>query len=185
MACFREHGYEATSIRDLEHATGLKATSLYNVFGSKAGLFEAVLVRYASSVVDRRIVDYLRPEAGLAGIAEFFVSTYTREPLPDHGCLLTNSAVEFSAISPGARERVQAGLQSIRSAFAAQLLAAQHGGEVAATVDIGNAADTLLVLYQGVLTLLRTGLTVEVNVDALVTTALNQLRRQRPRGTTR
>ena len=178
MACFREHGYEATSIRRLEHATGLKATSLYNAFGSKAGLFETVLVRYEASVVDRRIVDHLRPEVGLAGIREFFVSTYMREPHPEHGCLLTNSAVEFSSLSPAARVRVQQGLQRIRRAFAAQLRTAQHDGEIAATVDVDNAADTLLVLYQGVLALLRTGLTVDVNLDALVDTALNQLRPQ-------
>ena len=98
---------------------------------------------------------------------------------------VNNPSAKFSAISPAARERVQAGLQQIRSALAAQLRAAQHDGEVAATVDIANAADTLLVLYQGVLTLLRTGLTVDMNLDTLVTTALNQLRPHRPRGTTR
>lgn len=63
--------FDATSVRDLELATGLKAPSIYKAFGSKSGLFEAVLDRYCRDVVDRRVSEHLRPECGLAGIRSF------------------------------------------------------------------------------------------------------------------
>ena len=46
---FWRHGFEATSIQDLEEATGLGRGSLYNSFGDKAALFRAVLARYGET----------------------------------------------------------------------------------------------------------------------------------------
>lgn len=184
MACFREHGFEATSIRDLELATGLKATSLYNAFGNKAGLFQAVLDRYRIDVVDRRIDEHLRPELGIGGIRSFFVSTYTVEPSPRHGCLVTNSAIEFAAIDAAAQHRVEGGLDRIRDAFAAQLTASVASGELVAHVDIDATADLLLVLYEGMLTLLRAGQETRVDfgraVDAVLAHLISNHQRKTP-----
>jgi TetR/AcrR family transcriptional regulator, transcriptional repressor for nem operon len=168
MACFREHGYDATSVRDLELATGLKAPSIYKAFGSKAGLFDATLDRYRRDVVDRRVIEHLRPERGLSGIRSFFTSTYSIEPLPTHGCLLTNSAIEFSTIEPRAQRKVTRGIRAIREALAAQLHGAQTAGELPDGLDIGAAADILLVLYEGMLALARTGRTLKVDFDGVV-----------------
>jgi len=44
---FRERGYEATSMAELEHVTGLNKSSLYNTFGSKEELFAQTLQRYS------------------------------------------------------------------------------------------------------------------------------------------
>ena len=49
MNLFWEKGYESTSIQDIVTATGLKPGSLYNIFGSKEGIFEAVLELYANN----------------------------------------------------------------------------------------------------------------------------------------
>ncbi len=43
---FRSRGYEASSMAELERATGLNVSSLYNTFGSKEGLFHQALARY-------------------------------------------------------------------------------------------------------------------------------------------
>jgi TetR/AcrR family transcriptional regulator, transcriptional repressor for nem operon len=153
MGCFREHGYYATSLLDLELATGLKAPSIYKAFGSKAGIFNATLDRYRRDVVDRRVREHLRPELGLGGIRTFFTSTYSVEPLPTHGCLLTNSAIEFSMIEQRAQRRVTRGIGAIREALAKQLHASQTAGELPDTLDTGAAADILLVLYEGMLAL--------------------------------
>src|SRR3954462_7964635 len=42
---FRERGYEASSLADIERATGLNASSIYNTFGSKQTLFDRSLAR--------------------------------------------------------------------------------------------------------------------------------------------
>lgn len=51
---FTAHGYEGTSIDDLVVALNLHRGSLYKAFGSKRGLFLAVLRRYVG-LLDERI----------------------------------------------------------------------------------------------------------------------------------
>ncbi|NUR84214.1 MAG: helix-turn-helix transcriptional regulator, partial [Nonomuraea sp.] len=48
MDVFWSRGYAATSIQDLVEATGVGRGSLYAAFGSKEGLYEAALLRYAA-----------------------------------------------------------------------------------------------------------------------------------------
>ncbi|MEM8645620.1 MAG: helix-turn-helix domain-containing protein, partial [Pseudomonadota bacterium] len=47
MRAFWQRGYEATSLSDLEAATGLNKSSLYNAFESKEALFVRCLERYS------------------------------------------------------------------------------------------------------------------------------------------
>lgn len=51
-ATFLETGYEGTSIDDLVSATGLHRGSLYSAFGSKRGIFLAVLKQLHATGVD-------------------------------------------------------------------------------------------------------------------------------------
>ena len=46
MGVFWERGFRNTSVKDLERATGLNPGSLYHAYGSKHGLFVAVLDHY-------------------------------------------------------------------------------------------------------------------------------------------
>ena len=46
---FWQRGYEATSMADLVAETGVAAASLYGAFDNKAGLFAAVIERYAAT----------------------------------------------------------------------------------------------------------------------------------------
>lgn len=44
---FWEHGFSASSMKEVVQATGLKPGSIYLAFGNKEGLFREALVRYA------------------------------------------------------------------------------------------------------------------------------------------
>ena len=46
MTVFWRQGYEGASLADLTEAMGINSPSLYACFGSKEGLFRAVLERY-------------------------------------------------------------------------------------------------------------------------------------------
>lgn len=50
LKLFWKKGYGATSIQNIEKATGLKRTSLYNAFGNKRNLFIKVLTAYSNSI---------------------------------------------------------------------------------------------------------------------------------------
>ncbi len=49
MNLFWENGYEATSIKDIVEVTGLKPGSLYNLYGNKEGIFDAVIDQYTTT----------------------------------------------------------------------------------------------------------------------------------------
>ena len=56
---FLTAGYEGTSIDELVRATGLLRGSLYQAFGSKRGLFLAVLKNHAPGPLDPTVLDLL------------------------------------------------------------------------------------------------------------------------------
>src|ERR1700744_4520631 len=96
MTVFWRHGYEGASMSDLTAAMGINSPSLYACFGSKEGLFRAVLERY-----DERRKIFMESvlaaptaakaaEAYLHGVADFAVDTSGKNP---PGCLLLQSGL--------------------------------------------------------------------------------------------
>src|SRR5579863_8586335 len=95
MHAFRRSGYGGASIRDLEAATGLKAGSIYNSFGDKAGLFAAAFAHYNRTVLHGRIDRFAPPQRGLDGLRRLFLSLLQEPGGGRLGCLITNAAVEL------------------------------------------------------------------------------------------
>ena len=96
MTVFWRHGYEGASMSDLTAAMGINSPSLYACFGSKEGLFRAVLQRY-----DERRKKFMEEviaaptaqavaETYLHGVADFAVDTSGQNP---PGCLLLQSGL--------------------------------------------------------------------------------------------
>lgn len=143
MHVFRRQGFAASSVRDLEEATGLTSGSLYNSYRDKRGLFEAACAHYNRTVLARRIEDHAPEGAGIAGLQRLFLSLLHEPDAGSSGCLITNSAVEFGRKDqPGF---VIEGFTVLRDCFADRL-----GGNDAQAV-------ALLALYQGILVLVRAG----------------------------
>jgi TetR/AcrR family transcriptional repressor of nem operon len=154
MHAFRQYGYESVSIRDLEVATGLKAGSIYNSFGDKAGLFDAAFAHYNQVVLQGRIDRFAPPERGLAGLRKLFLTLLLEPDGGKSGCLITNSAIELGGraeVHPG----VDQGLHVLEETFLARLSAAQKDGSLRADVSLVSAVIKLLALYQGILVLVR------------------------------
>ncbi|MDB5740587.1 MAG: transcriptional regulator, TetR family [Alphaproteobacteria bacterium] len=96
MTIFWRSGYEGASMADLTHAMGINSPSLYACFGSKEGLFKAVLDRY-----DQRRAEFMQnvlaapttaevAEAFLYGVAEFAADTSGKNP---PGCLMLQGGI--------------------------------------------------------------------------------------------
>lgn len=157
MHAFRRAGFAAISIRDLEQATGLSAGSIYNSYGDKAGLFDAAFGHYLQAVLSDRIARHAAPGKGLAGVRRLFVSLLEEPAGECHGCLITNSAIEFGA-GPGSRSSaVAAGFELLRQALAERLVSAREAGQLRDGIEPPVAAVKLMALYQGVLVLVRAG----------------------------
>lgn len=94
---FWSDGYEGASIPDLEHATGLSRSSIYNTFASKRGLFDAAIQSYLDEVVRPRLrplsATPVDPDAILDYLTGLRTAFQHADSMPaSHGCLLINTA---------------------------------------------------------------------------------------------
>jgi len=158
---FRQRGYRDVSIADLERATGLVSGSIYNAFGDKAGLFRAALDFYVSGFVRQRLDAFAGATARLEELEQLFTSVL-EAPLADgSGCLVNNSIVEFGRGDSEASEAIAITLDMVRHGISDVL-----GRELGATATPAMTMH-LLVLYQGILTLSRTGTPVGEMADMI------------------
>lgn len=157
MHAFRRTGFAAASIKELEEATGLSAGSIYNSFGDKHGLFDAAFDHYLEAVLRQRIATHADPQLGLAGVRKLF-RTLLAEPRGErHGCLITNTAIEFGASEAKRQAAVHRGFEILQATLLERLTQARAAGLLAPTITPAVAAVKLLALYQGVLVLVRSG----------------------------
>ncbi|WP_125133040.1 TetR/AcrR family transcriptional regulator [Microbacterium sp. 10M-3C3] len=93
---FWDRGYAETGVAELEAATGLTRSSLYHAFGSKKGVFEAVVAAYLDDVVRTRLAPLLVPDAAPTALADYLAEMRTAiasgSPRARSGCLLLNAA---------------------------------------------------------------------------------------------
>ncbi|MGO2139972.1 MAG: TetR/AcrR family transcriptional regulator [Leucobacter sp.] len=143
---FWANGYEASSIPDLEAATGLKRSSIYHAFGSKQGLFETVIESYLTEVVRPRLAPLTAPTVA-AGALEGYL-TGLRAALLDagttaatSGCLLVNTA--------GAPISQDAAVSRVIADYRAELRGAFENGVAA---RLPSVADTEVAVLADVCT---------------------------------
>ncbi len=157
MHAFRRTGFSTISIRALEEATGLSAGSIYNTYGDKAGLFKASFTHYLNEVLQRRIATHASPGKGLAGVRALFQSVLREPEGASHGCLITNSAIEFGSDGMLPADALEAGFEILRAALQDRLEDAQEEKLLPGGLNPAIAALKLVVFYQGLLVLVRAG----------------------------
>jgi TetR/AcrR family transcriptional regulator, transcriptional repressor for nem operon len=131
MDLFWGRGYRNTTTRDLEAALGVKQSSLYRAFGSKAGLLDAVLERY-QALIDRELLDpLLNDRAGLASVDRFFagLGDWLAED-GARGCLIGRLMSERAHPEPDVEERLAHYRAKLRRSLEAALGRAAKAGEI-------------------------------------------------------
>jgi TetR/AcrR family transcriptional repressor of nem operon len=152
MGAFRSKGYEGTSIQDLVEATGLGRGSLYAAFGSKDGLYLAVLDRYRE-LYAVPLVELLRSgvepkvliREAMGGLVDEIVADGNRQ-----ACLVVGATMERARHDVSVVERVQAITRSLEDAFFEVLVQAQADGLVPDTRTAGDLARFLVMSLQGI-----------------------------------
>lgn len=136
---FWQRGYAEAGITELEEATGLTRSSLYNAFGSKRGLFDAVLAQYLDDIVRTR----LRPLGGgdpsalEAYVEDMRAAIAADSPRARLGCLLLNAGS-----SPLASD--DADVRTLVSGYAAEMRAAIRAAVADRRPDLArDAVDSL------------------------------------------
>ncbi|MCT2084534.1 TetR/AcrR family transcriptional regulator [Microbacterium enclense] len=116
---FWQRGYAEAGITELEDATGLTRSSLYNAFGSKRGLYDAVLAAYLDDVVRTRFRPLGGGDPGAleAYVEEMRAAIAADSPRARLGCLLFNAGS-----SPLATDDAE--VRALVSGYAAEMRAA-------------------------------------------------------------
>jgi len=167
--CFWQHGYEATSVRDLADRMGIGGASLYNAYGDKRALFVAALARERIARLEKRG----RPKEAIRAFLAEIIDRSLEDP-DRKGCLLVNSALDV-APHDAAIGRVIAGcFGELRAFFRRNLEAARAAHQVPRQTDPDELAGHLLGVVLGIRVLARTGAN-RAQLDAVARPALRLL----------
>ena len=125
LMVFWRHGYEATTYKLLERATGVKGRSLINVFGDKDALFVRVLRHYRAMAAG--IIEQVFATPGADAVATMFGAFARRtddpEDIANAGCLMVNTVFELGRTRAAVRDEVDAYREMWRSTFEGALAA--------------------------------------------------------------
>ena len=161
---FWADGYEATSIADLESATGLARARLYAAFGSKREMLHRAVDFYLEDKVDQifRRVD----DSGLAGVVDFFKKfAWINNEMPERatmGCLVVNSVIELGNSDPEIAARAERYRNRVRSAFRSALQKASEDGVIAGDVD--SLTELAYMMLMGLYVTVKSGASLaEIN----------------------
>jgi len=142
MELFWERGYEATSIQDLLDRMGINRFSLYDTFGGKRDLFDAVLARYREEEVSPSLEMLAAGREGILDVRRYFDTLLTRIAGPGGwwGCLLVNTAVELAPRDRGAADHFNRHREGMQEALYQALVRARKAGEVGSVVPARQLA---------------------------------------------
>ena len=119
IGAFFWKGFEATTLADLETATGVDRSTLYNSFGGKAGLYQSATNTYLALAEAGLFAPLLAgTDDGYSDILEFLDNLRSGLTSPDAlpGCLIVNDMAAGS--DPGAAARYRSMLENgVRTAL--------------------------------------------------------------------
>jgi AcrR family transcriptional regulator len=150
MEVFWQHGYEGASMAELTRAMGLNSPSIYAAFGSKRGLFDAVLERYRGRrAVNREYVLGGKTAREVAERMLFDTIGWLVDPKEPRGCLLVQAGLS-AGVNHGDVPRVLAEQrQSTRKALQERFARAQAEGDLPADTDPAALARYLHMVALG------------------------------------
>ncbi len=138
-------GYQSASMADLLDATGLTSRSLYNIFGSKNGLFKAALETYYQGGFGPALAK-LEAGQGREAVQEY-VRSMTNGGEPLNGCLFVNTLADKTAVEEDAFEIVSGFFNRLEQVLKERLTYARK--HQAFKGDPGVTAARLVVFLQG------------------------------------
>ena len=151
MKQFWRHGYSATSIRDLEEATGLFRGSLYHAFGDKREMFFRSLRHYDRLHRAEPIAELEKDDSPRGAVLAVFnaAASVALKGGSREGCLEVNAATELGAHDEEVASLVADAFAGMAKFFCASIERGQACGEISPKVDPKQTSKSLLGLFLG------------------------------------
>lgn len=159
MRLFWAKGYGATSMQDLEMATGLTRTSLYNAFGNKNRLFKKALGLYISLVqaqFQQIVAQASTARAAIRGLLDGVIDLHFSKDSPG-GCLVVLSVMESSQHDTETMAMAEAMFKAEQQMLVEILDGGKKRGELAADFPVEGTAIALAAVASGMVVLAKAG----------------------------
>ena len=133
MHIFWKKGYEQTSIQDIVAVTGLKPGSLYNLYGNKEGLFEAVLTLYSEQALEVAKSILVVNDTPIENI-EVFLHKVLIAAIADEkkdGCLMVKTLLTASHKDEKIQKRITKVFNQVETLLSNVLIEAKKEGKTA------------------------------------------------------
>jgi AcrR family transcriptional regulator len=150
MEVFWRHGYEGASMAELTKAMELNSPSIYAAFGSKRGLFDAVLNRYRERRAKHR--EYILAADTAREMAErllFGAIEWLVDPKEPRGCLLIQAGLSTGVNNEDVPRAIINQRSVTRDLLTKRLKRAQAEGDLPADSDPAALARYLQMAFNG------------------------------------
>lgn len=177
LAVFWQHGYESTSLQDLLNAMQLSKSSFYQAFGNKQALFERCIQQYRNDTLRELRAAMENCDDPLALIEGLYRGTLIQREANEYhwGCLVMNTASEFSQRNRSIAEEVTRSVQALTDVFEALILQGQASGVIHQRQSAKKLSQYLMSNLSGLHTLLKTGISHE-EAEAIIETIVLSLK---------
>ena len=145
-------GYEGTSLSDLERATSLVRTSLYNFFGNKPDMFMDSLKLYHQTIEAR--IDAATNDRGTEALVEVIIAMMEgsdKAAGQPAGCLMVSAATHGGALEDRHLQLVRDYRQMLSRKARQALDRDRASGRLDPAIDTGSAAELLVCIVWGAL----------------------------------
>jgi AcrR family transcriptional regulator len=152
MKVFWRLGYEGASLAELTKAMGINSPSLYAAFGSKEGLFKAVLDHYDA----RRkscMAEVLSAPTARAACERLLTGLIELATDPDEppGCLFLQGGLSCGPLTQKIPQELARRRASLEEALTERFIVAQDQGELPTSTDPAALARYLAAVCNGIL----------------------------------
>ncbi len=156
LKVFWEHGYNATSMRDLTKYMGINSGSIYSTFGNKRELFLSTLQHYnkMSAIRLRQYEQLSSPKQAIIRLFED-IKIMILDKSDQHGCFIVNTTLEMAPHDTEMYDLVSIGQNNIRSFFKKRIKKGQENSEISMNLIAQDVSELLLSLLVGLRVLTR------------------------------
>lgn len=160
MEIFWSNGYEGTSLNDLLDGMLISKSSFYQSYASKEELFLKCLFFYNDKITSHLRQELKKSKSGVKFIEKVFLDTISeinKKKCP-RGCLIINSASEFSKKNAKISKAVEESLCDFENIFYEALEKAKGANEIKKNKKIDQLAWYLVSSMSGMRSMIKAGL---------------------------
>lgn len=156
ISLFKDKGFSGTSISDLEKATKLNKSSIYNAFGNKDGLYTASLERFRLYYTSKALAKLEQAdfETAIYDYCDFLVGGFDDNKM-DQGCLASLAALEMGGQESIAKESIKKGLDDMLAYLEARCQLAIDQGQLSNQWNASSLAALIIAVNRGAIVMNR------------------------------